>query len=159
MAKSKIETEKVDVKQSQVVNSGRKNHYIVTANNVPFGEVSGDTISVLDVSVCGADEISGGLLTDASLMKREVNRLEVREAYKTLKENMKSLNQQGKKEEAEKLKEDYISRCRRVSINFGLEKMLCIREFLILNSKERIFIQRFQKDTLERTRRYKLQAL
>lgn len=164
MAKTNHKTEKLDIKYCQVVNSERNNHYIALANDLPFAEVSGETLLVLDLNTCGVNDQSGNLLSKVFLEKKGVNINEVRERYRALRDNKSNLNQQNlstedRKKAMEKLEKDYFTGCRKIKVNFGFEKLLCIREWLSLKASEGIFLNRFQGDALEKTRKYRIQNI
>ena len=152
LKKNVSKKERITTKWCLVANSNRANHYIMTNNDVPSGEVSGDTINVLEISACD-------ILSRESFLKRGLDSLEIKARYKAFIENLRSLRQQGEIKEAEKLREDYIRDCRKVSINFGLEKALCIREYMTLSLRGVISDITFGKNTLERIKNYKLQSL
>ena len=164
MAKTKSKTEKIDIKYAQVVNSEKENHYVALANNLAFVEVSGDTVSVLDIDACGVDDKSGNLLTKVFLTKKGLNIDEIRGRYRRFKDNMSNLAQQNlseedRKKEIEKIEKNYLDGCRKIKVDFGYEKLLCIREWLKSKSSEGIFLQRFKGNTLERVERYRLQNI
>ena len=75
MAKKIDNKEKVDINYFQVVNSGKNNHYIMTVNNIPFGEVSGDILPILDINACGDDKKSGTLLSNSLLRLKGLDKI------------------------------------------------------------------------------------
>ncbi len=171
-----MQTTRVAINYTKVVNSEKgENHYLILGDKVPFGEVSGDLIEVLDINICGVDEKAGPLLSTKTITKMGLNPEEARGRYKAFKEKLGNLShidfrkeaKEGKKLEYERearererkrIESDYLNSCQRRRINFGAEKMMCIREWLML-TKGKIYIGKFQGEALERTRRYGLQNL
>ncbi len=140
-----------------VQNSGKENHYVLRAvdvfNNEVRGfvaEVSGENFEVPLISIYNS-------LSNATLKNLGLDPKETRAKYKSIEGEIADFERRGEREHVQKLKAEYYEKGKKVTVDFGLEKLRCVSEFL--NDPEKFGVSKrigiFNTEgTLERLKKY-----
>ena len=130
MAKKDLATSEI----WEVLDSGRDNHYVMKMRDSYFGEVSGETVRILDFDACslyGRETIVSLCKETPEHIKAVYNSMvERRREMMNEAKQIKDENEQIKKEvEARKIGEDY-KKTHTVSIDLGFQKALAVMQFM-----------------------------
>lgn len=115
-----------------VENSSRQGHHKITYGGRVIAEVTGETYQILAVEACT-------LLDTLQLIRHGLNRQEEKDSYKRLRDKIQEYRSAIAKDAEEKkalldkakeIEDDYLNNSKRVTINFGAQKALCIMQAL-----------------------------
>ena len=144
----------VTISYMVVDNTGRKNHYAVFAGPSIIGDVSGDNLDVMSINALD-------ILSEASLKKRGLNRLEIEKEDGRVRGKMAEYRRLEREADTSELREGYRQQAEElwgrytssnlIRINVGLEMALCVGEASVASKEglvpfNKAIIERLEKE-------------